>query len=291
LPTAGLNDGSIDLGLLAVSRRNAYIAQGSIAAPGHLAESLAGAFRHRGPSLLHLYAPSPRRHGFATDRTLDRARAAFQARVLPLFRYDPALDGLFGSRIELDGNPDPDAPWASDADGSAITPAHWALGEARFAGLFRPLPDDAPEPIPLIDYLAMADGTLPEPERAKRTPYIEQAANGAGRRRLKVDPALVRICIERQHAWQVLQELAGVVTPFTARVQQQAEERVASEHQAEIAALTADYERRIQSLRADYEQELRRDIKDRLMALAGYGQAAPVPTRQAVPATQARPDA
>jgi pyruvate/2-oxoacid:ferredoxin oxidoreductase beta subunit len=81
---------SIDLGLLAVSRRDAYIAQGSIAAPAHLAASLAGAFSHRGPSLLHLYAPSPRRHGFATDRTLDRARAAFQARLLPLFRYDPA---------------------------------------------------------------------------------------------------------------------------------------------------------------------------------------------------------
>jgi hypothetical protein len=148
----------------------------------------------------------------------------------------------------------------------------------------------------LIDFLAIDDGTLPERDRAKRTPYIEQAANGAGRRRLKVDPALVAVCIERQHAWQVLQELAGVVTPFTARVQQQAEERVAAEHQAEIAALTADYERRIHALRADYDQELRRDIKDRLMSLAGYRQIPPIPAAQAqatqaAPATQARPDA
>jgi len=289
LPLAGLDDGSIDLGLLAVSRRDAYIAQCSIAAPGHLAASMASAFRHRGPSLLHLYAPSPRRHGFATDQTLDRARAAFEARMLPLFRYDPAAEGLFGSRIDLAGNPDADTAWATAADGSAITPAHWALGDARFAGLLRPLPDDAPEPTPLIDYLAMDDGTLMAREGAKRTPYIEPlgdlTANGADWRRLEVDPALVALCSERQHAWQVLQELAGVVTPFTARVQQQAEARVATEHQAEIAALTAEHERRIQALRADYDQELRRDIKDRLMSLAGYSQAPPTP------ATQARPDA
>jgi pyruvate-ferredoxin/flavodoxin oxidoreductase len=269
---------SIDLGLLAVSRRGAYIAQGSIAAPAHLAASLAGAFRHRGPSLLHLYAPSPRRHGFATDRTLDRARAAFQARVLPLFRYDPSAEGLFGSRIDLDGNPDPDAPWATDADGDASPPRTGRSVRPASPGCFGPCPMMHRSPPRCVTTLAMDDGTLPGQERAKRTPYIEQAANGAGRRRLQVDPALVAVCIERQHAWQVLQELAGVVTPFTARVQQQAEERVAAEHQAEIAALTADYERRIQSLRADYDQELRRAIKDRLMNLAGYRQAPPSPS-------------
>jgi len=67
-----------------------------------------------------------------------------------------------------------------------------------------------------------------------------------------------------------LQELAGLVTPFTARVQQEAQAAVAAERKSELAALTADYERRIRDLRADFEQELRRDIKDRLMGLAGY---------------------
>ena len=265
LPAAALHDAAIDLGLLALSRRDAYLAQGSIAVPAHLAACLEGAFAHRGPALLHLHAPSPGRHGFATDQTIARARAAVTARVMPLFRYDPGADGVFGSRIDLGGNPDPGEPWSSGPDGEPLTPAHWALGEARFAELFEPVTEAAPEPTPLVEYLA-----LPAPERAKRTPFIERAANGAERRRLRVDAALVRVCIERQQAWRALQELAGLVTPFTARVQQEAQAAVAAERQAEIAALTADYERRIRDLRADFEQELRRDIKDRLMGLAGY---------------------
>ncbi len=268
LPPAPAQDAAIDLALLTLSQRGAYIAQSCVAVPGHLAACLEGAFGHRGPALLHLHAPSPARHGFAPDLTLARARGAVIARVFPLFRYDPNAEGLFGSRLDLGGNPDSLEPWADSAQGVLATPAHWALGEQRFAHLLSPLAEDAPQPTTLADYLA-----LNVQQRRGRTPFVERDTGAGEARRLLVDGRLVRVCAERQQAWRVLQELAGLVTPFTARIQREAEERVAAEHQAELDALEADYQHRLQALRARYQEEIRHDIRERLMVLAGYGGA------------------
>ena len=213
LPLSPTQDPGSDLALLAIAQRGAYVAQSSIAAPDHLAASLAGACAHWGPALVQVQAPSPTRDGFPSDRTLERARMATEARVLPLFRYDPRAAGVFGARITLEGNPEPAQIWLDGGDGSGLTPAHWALGEARFAERFSPLPEDAPAPTPLSDYLDLSPA-----EQARATPYIERAANGSEAQRLAVDPCLCRACAQRQDAWRTLQELAGLVTPFTERV-------------------------------------------------------------------------
>ena len=81
------------------------------------------ALSHDGPALVQVYAPSPSRDGFAPDDTVEQARLAVAARVLPLFRYDPAAEGVFGLRISLDGNPGDDE----------LTVAEWLAGQGRFA--------------------------------------------------------------------------------------------------------------------------------------------------------------
>lgn len=268
LPPSPTPDAGTDLPLLTLSQRGAYIAQTCTAVPDHLAASLEGALGHPGPALLQVHAPSPSRHGFPADATLERARMAVEARVLPLFRYDPRADGVFGSRIDLGGNPAPGEPWSVLHDAPALTPADWALGERRFAHLFSPLSEEAPGPIPLAEYLDLADE-----DRPKHTPFVQRAGDHDGNERLRVDERLIRACRERQQAWRVLQELGGLVTPFTARVRKEAEERVAAEHQSQIRALEASHERNLQELRARYQEELRQDIRERLMVLAGYGKA------------------
>ena len=264
-PLSTLDDPTINLGLLALAQRGACIAQTSMGAPEHLCACLESAFGFSGPALLHVHAPSPARHGFAPERTLERARSAVSARVFPLFRYDPQAEGVFGSRISLDGNPSPREPWERVADDAPFTPAQWFLGERRFAEFFSPLEEDAPDSLPLADYLELSDKA-----RRKKTPFVEQATNGYTVRRLAVDERLVRASEERLHAWRTLQELAGLITPFTARVQREAEERVAAERAAELSAQAKDYEDRIRGLRAEFQAELRRDMRERLMALSGY---------------------
>ncbi len=234
-----------------------------------MSETLERALNHEGPALIHLHAPSPRRHGFATDRTLERSRDAVETRVFPLFRYDPHGEGVFGSRLDLDGNADPLLPWASGGDAGGRTAADWALGERRFAHLFSPIADGDSGPTPLADYLEL--GTS---ERRKRTPFVERAGNGEAPRRFRVDPELVRVSGERLAAWRMLQELAGLVTPFTARVRAESEARVEAEHQAALEAQADAYETRIQGLRAELREETRLAMRERLMQLAGYRGAA-----------------
>ena len=268
-PLAAVDDVSVDLGLLAIARRDACIAQTAISASAHFAASIHSAFTFQGPALLHVHAPSPARHGFAPDQTLHRAQAAVDARVFPLFRYDPEAEGVFGSRISLDGNPAPLDTWNMISDGSACTPAQWALGEERFCDWFLPLQEDAADPTPIAEYL-----TLPRRERSKRTPFVEQTTSGSETQRFSVDQWLVRISEERQDSWRMLQELAGLVTPFTARVERAAEARVAADHKAELSAQAEVYEQRLRGLRNALQEENRQQMRERLMQLAGYRDAA-----------------
>ncbi len=274
---APVPDATTDLGLLALARRDAYTAQTSLGAPTHFMESLTAGLDFHGPALFHIHAPSPGRHGFSTDQTLEQARLAVTTRTLPLLRYDPGADGVFGTRIDLGANPELSATWergyparkaaetAALPEDEAMTPAHWALSEARFRHWFEPLAEDATDPLPVDAYLELS-----ERERRDRTPYVSQEQPQGDPARYRVAPELIAVCRERRDAWRLLQELSGLVTPFTERVRREAEEQVAAERRAELEAQAAVYEQKLTDLRAELQQELRGDIRERLMILAGY---------------------
>jgi len=276
MPRAGMDsavapvaDSGIKLALLALAQRQALVAQSSIAAPGHLLDSCQAAFSFEGPALLHLYAPSPARHGFPTGQTLARADLATASRLFPLFRYDPSADGVFGSRLNLTGNPAPRGTWSPDATGTAtLSPAHWALGEQRFADYFALQPEaDDPVALDLATYLA-----LDTEKRAGKIPVISVAGVDDAPRPYRVAEQMILICDQQRDAWRTLQELAGLITPFTARVQAEAEAAVATERQAELVAQQAHYENLLEQLRADLLADMRHDVRERLMSLAGYSQ-------------------
>ena len=120
-------------------------------------------------------------------------------------------------------------------------------------------------PLPLVQYLQCS----PE-ERTRKTPVVERRDGAGVARRFRVTPQLIRVSEERLHTWRVLQELAGLVTPFTAQVQQEAEQRVKAAHQAELAAQASAYESRINVLREEILAQTRQEVRSRLLKLAGY---------------------
>jgi ferredoxin len=111
--------------LPALARRAGFVASTSVSEGAHLAEAVAAAVRARVPAFVRVLAPAPKAHGFAPDATVSRAREAVRARVAPLVRYDPATGEGFAGRLRLDGNPDPEATWATGEDGAAWTPSRW----------------------------------------------------------------------------------------------------------------------------------------------------------------------
>ena len=266
LPLAAVEDPGLNLALLTLSRRNTLNAQCSIAYPDHLLTALESAVNFSGPALIQLHAPSPGRHGFATDQTIRQARLAVESRTFPLFLYDPEAEGVFGSRFSLTGNPEPGCDWLTGDSGKPLTTAAWALGERRFNQCFTPLQSDAAEALPLDEYLALA-----RENRAGRTPFVPVKSGDRDAFRQRVKEPLVQVCEERLQAWRTLQEVAGLVTPFTQRIEQQAQQAVAAAHQAELEQMQSSYEARIRELKQELLEQSRAEIKARLMAMAGYG--------------------
>lgn len=222
------NNPRSSLGLLALAQRKAYVAQTSVANADHLGESILRALAHEGPALIQVYAPSPSRHGFATRQTLAQAQGAVDCRALPLFRYDPNAEGVFGSRITLDGNPE---------DEDSCTFADWALGQDRFAEHFETL-----------------------------------AAEGDEEPRYTASPALAAAADECLANWQTLQELAGIVTPFTERLEQEIRAALAEKHEADLDAQKQSFEAEIKKIREETQAEIASKIRSRLLQLAAKKQ-------------------
>jgi pyruvate-ferredoxin/flavodoxin oxidoreductase len=267
----------------------ALIAQTSVGAPDHLERAVAGALAFDGPALVRIHAPEPAGHGFPASATLERARSAVACRVHPLFVSRPASgeDATAGSAgppvVDLSGNPEPEAGWVREGDGgdgARLTPAHWALGEERFAGDFgAPLDPEDPRPrsgsrrletLPLADYLELGLGEDGEDgdEREGKVPVVEEPS-GALR---PVAPALVRAAERRLGAWRLLQRWASAdeafATAAAATEQRERLERMEEEHRREVEALRADYEQRLAEARATTQAEMARRVREKLLALA-----------------------
>jgi pyruvate-ferredoxin/flavodoxin oxidoreductase len=252
-----------DAAVLAMLGRKAFVCQTSIAHEEHFAASVERALAAAGPALVHVHAPSPERHGFAPERLFEQAALAVRSRAWPLFMFDPAGPGVFGSCLDITANPSPCERWASDEAGRACTPADWAATEARFEGELTPLEAGAPGATPIAEYLELA-----AKDRAGRTPFVEAQRGGAAVR-LPVGARLLDDTIDRTRLWRTLEELAGEVTPFTDKVRAEAERAVAGAHKAELARLTAEHEQRIAQLQAEFDAMAAERVTARLMALAG----------------------
>jgi len=256
-----------DTAFLALLSRSAYITQTSIANPDHLTQSVLTALSTDGPALIHIHAPSPERHGFPTHRLHEQARLAVQSRAYPLFTFDPSTEGIFGSHLDLSGNPNPDSPLAATDDAEPITPLDWAFTEARFADHFTLLTPDDPSPVPVADYLQKTKA-----EQHGSTPYITKPHPTTNEPvKYRISETLINDVEARLNLWRTLQELAGVVTPFTEKVQVQVEEKLATIHEQELVELKKTCDQDLAQQKAGFESEAVQRITARLMALASAG--------------------
>jgi hypothetical protein len=72
----------------------------------------------------------------------------------------------------------------------------------------------------------------------------------------------------REAMWRLLQELAGLATPFTHRVRDQVAAELNAEHARAMAQLNAAHEQRLEDLRAEQHQRQAEQLRERLLTLA-----------------------
>ena len=248
--------------LAVLMQRQAFVAQTSVAYPQHLVRALTMAFAAPGGSWLRVHAPRPTAHGYASDRTLERAVDAVRARAIPLYCFDPRRPGVFGARLDLDDNPDAENTWTVQGN-SPYTFAHWAMGEKRFAGQLSAWSESDNNPVPLVEWMQ-----LPEAERQGKTPFIEQTKPQL--QRLRVHPALAQATLQRSDIWRTLRELAGIDTPFTERVRAEADLNANQQLQARLQALEEQQQAQLAAARREVEDKLVHKLEQRLTLLAGY---------------------
>jgi pyruvate-ferredoxin/flavodoxin oxidoreductase len=270
-PAAAVGDG-----LFALAHRNAFVLRTSTANPGHFLEGLAAALRSRRPALVHVYAPSPGRDGFRPDAGRIQSRLATASRAFPCLRYDPDAEGVFGLRLSLDGNPEPEADFArleleyrDDGESKAlalpVTFAHWALGQGRFAAHFTRIAP-AVGGMPLDEWL----GATPD-LRAGKPAFIRSVDPQGDLVHYRVSDAMANAASRAHEAWRVLQELSGLVTPFTAALRKRLEAELAEAHEGEIARVKAEYEERLGRLAEEHHAETAARLRERLLQLSGFG--------------------
>jgi len=247
-----IREDTADPSLLAVSRQTAYVVRTSLAAPRHLAEGIRGAVTYAGSALIHIHAPIPSDHGFTPSRTVDRARAAVEARVHPLVIYDPSRDGVFGAKFSLEGNP------AVESRMGSITPIEWALGEERYRSSFSAAADESDGVSP-AEFLQNGGGSedvvVSAPESGEALQVGSSLLMGARR------------CLR---TWDVYREIAGLESPFVDRIRGELITEVEAEQRQKVEEMRKEYEAKIAELQQDFKAKMNARLRDRLLAMAGF---------------------
>ena len=251
--------------LLAVACQSAYVAQISIANPEHYQRSIAAAIEFSGPAFIRVHSPSPARHGFESRLTIEQAKLAVRSLAFPLFNYNPELPGVHGTRLDISVNDD-----GGEAEQAPFTVAHWAATEQRFASHFSTVIDD--DGIELLEYIG-----LNERARKGKSAFITIGA-GEDSSRLGVDEQLIEATVTAQHGWLLLQELSGVVTPFTAAVEETVRQQLKAEHEAEIAGIREQYEQQLKEVGDNVKSDMASTVRSQLIRLVGNAPPSPEPS-------------
>ncbi|MCP5093024.1 MAG: hypothetical protein GY949_19090, partial [Gammaproteobacteria bacterium] len=86
--------------------------------------------------------------------------------------------------------------------------------------------------------------------------------------RYSMTTAMIAMVEQRLESWQTLQELAGIVTPFTEKLEQEIRDELAAEHQADLDAQKRVSDEQLLAIQEKTEAEIASKIRSRLLDLA-----------------------
>ncbi len=235
---SGKHESRKELALIAAFHSNVFVCATSTALQGHFLKNTLECLTYTdGPALLDVYTPCQGEQGISDAASNQRSRLAVESRMSPVFVHDPRRGSTLHDWFSLEGNPDARQTWATttleylDESGqlkllsTALTPAHFAIGENRFKKQFHPLTDDSAPALPVEDYVE-----LPTAERAGKSAFIWSTDVHRKLVKIEVSPAIVALVEERRRYWHLLQFLAG-----------QHVAKMDESHRAGMASLQAQY--------------------------------------------------
>jgi pyruvate-ferredoxin/flavodoxin oxidoreductase len=283
-----------EMGLIAIAHRNTFVLQSSQALPSHLIGGVLRGLNSRHPAIFNLYSPCQAEHGLPDSGSAKAAKLALESRAFPFFLYDPDAGPTQAERLDLEGNPDPEAKWPMyelqyvGEDGQErtmtlpLTVPDWAATEPRFGRHFTKLDKNAggEKVLPFHEFLE-----LPAGERKDITPFIYVLGKGKQLSRLTVSDEMVRLAEDRLALWEEIKEMAGLSVPEGVR--RRIVSPVEEEFENRLTALRTDYEAKLAEIKRTYPEWITRRIAEVLvggggdamehLGLPGRGAAAATP--------------
>jgi hypothetical protein len=235
VPCAGLYADDLsgvipDFGFLAISHREAFVLQSSMAAWDHLGKGLATMAATLRPAVAVVAVPPAGANGAEAWR---EASLYYLSRTFPLYTYDPSHGTAWKGRLRL---VEPDAGYAS------LQPLYVMALSAQFRDHFRVIPEAAwdQEQMEASEYFAQYESAPP-----LAVPYFDATDRAGGTQRVVFTREMANLSRDRHRAWQMFAELTvahdkgPVVAPHP---DEHAVQEAASQAYQRVLALLADPE-------------------------------------------------
>jgi hypothetical protein len=210
-----------DFGFLAVTHREGFVLQSSMAEPQHRLPGLKKMADSLRPAVAVISTAAESAEGWNSERLLVLSRA------LPLFEYDPEGGEGWAGRLRL---------LVPSDEAASLNAAQAAAASGRMAEQFRVIPQSewTPEQMEISEYLA---GWTARPPLA--IPYLWVLDESGERKRALITRELARLCLDRKRAWELLSELC-TVKAATPAVNEAAREEGARQAIERVIALLAE---------------------------------------------------
>lgn len=193
-----------------------------------------------------------------------QAQLALASRTFPAFHFNPGADGGFGLNLDLTNNPEVEKEAAEVSiqfmEGNTEktktilpTVADWASVHPGFAPHFRAVESE-------------------EDHQSDRVAVVWKVNDEKHLVPFRVSDAMRAAVKQVSGHWRMLQEIAGIQTPFTERIQLQLEQELRTKHERELQQLKRQHEAELAALSEQSQQRMHQELSDRLMALAGFDQ-------------------
>ena len=233
---------------MAMATANAYVMQAPVSQLQSLQKGFLDGLSFHGPALFSVYV-GKEEYSSGLPVFFD-AGAAMEARVFPLFSFDPGKGRTLIERLDVLGNSQSDQDWSSDTftyrnaeDVEAtlelqFTPADFLLNNLLFVEQFWRLHQDYrhDDLLPLQVYLK-----LPPEESENKIPYILGVDEDARIHRVVVTRNIVELVRGCSDSWHQLQEFGGIRNSFAIRQLEDEKIRLEAEKVKEVAAIEEEY--------------------------------------------------
>ncbi len=261
-----------ELGALAVSQRNTFVFQSTTIHPESLYDGLARGLVGFSPSLYYVLSPKDNSNSIPYVWS----GAALESRLFPEFTYDHKQGLQWGSRFNVEKNPQADQDWPvyefeiESAEGQKDT---WSIpfSFADFAGQdmhfvehLKEVPSEfwSDDLVLFADYLKM-----PSTDAYAKVPFIWMVDKENVLHKVAVTHYVALVAQERLDFWHFIQEFGGINSYHVAKAIEKVTQDLLEEKKKEIEALEEKHAADVEEVRKTTAREAMEKLSGILLDL------------------------